>query len=51
MLSGLVQYGWVLGHSARVHPDPPETAWAHDELGWWVPRVRRALEHLGGPPR
>ncbi len=51
LLSGLVQYGWVLGHSARVHPDPAETRWAADELGWWVPRVRTALERLGGPPR
>ncbi|HYI36940.1 MAG TPA: aminoglycoside phosphotransferase family protein [Thermoleophilaceae bacterium] len=50
MLSGLVQYGWLLGHSARVHPDPEETRWAGEELGWWVPRVRRALEHLGSAP-
>jgi hypothetical protein len=47
MASGLVQYGWVLGHSALVHPDPAETAWAREELGWWVPRVRRALEAAG----
>jgi aminoglycoside phosphotransferase (APT) family kinase protein len=50
MLSGLVQYGWILGHSARVHPDPAETAWGRQELDWWVPRVRRALERLGGAP-
>jgi hypothetical protein len=50
MLSGLVQYGWVLGHSAVVHPDPAETAWARAELDWWVPRVRTALERLGGAP-
>jgi aminoglycoside phosphotransferase (APT) family kinase protein len=50
MLSGLVQYGWLLAHSARVHPDPVETAWGRAELGWWVPRVRAALEHCGGPP-
>ena len=43
MLSGLVQYGWLLAHSARVHPDPAETAWGRAELDWWVPRVRRAL--------
>jgi hypothetical protein len=51
MLSGLVQYGWLLAHSARVHPDPVETAWGRAELGWWVPRVRAALEQRGGPPR
>ena len=45
MLSGLVQYGWRIAHSARVHPDPAETAWGRGELEWWVPRVRRALEH------
>ena len=50
MLSGLVQYGWLLAHSARVHPDPAETAWGREELGWWVPRVRTALERLGGAP-
>jgi aminoglycoside phosphotransferase (APT) family kinase protein len=50
MLSGLVQYGWLLAHSARVHPDPSETAWGREEIGWWVPRVRRALERLGGGP-
>ena len=30
MLSGLVQYGWLLAHSARVHPDPAETAWGRE---------------------
>lgn len=50
MFSGLVQYGWVLGHSALVHPDPVETTWAHEELDWWVPRVRAALDRLGGAP-
>ena len=50
MLSGLVQYGWLLAHSARVHPDPVETEWGREELAWWVPRVRRALERLGGVP-
>ncbi len=28
MLSGLVQYGWIFGHSLRIHPDPGERAWA-----------------------
>jgi hypothetical protein len=51
MLSGLVQYGWRIAHSARVHPDPEETAWGHEQLSWWVTRVRAALERLGGPPR
>ena len=48
MLSGLVQYGWRIAHSARVHPDPAETAWGRDELAWWVPRVRAALDRWGG---
>ena len=51
MLSGLVQYGWIFGHSLRVHPDPAETAWARAELDWWVPRARRALDCSGGLPR
>jgi hypothetical protein len=51
LLSGLVQYGWRIAHSARVHPDPEETEWGRSELNdWWVPRVRTALERLGGPP-
>jgi hypothetical protein len=51
MLSGLVQYGWIFGHSALVHPDPEEREWAEEELAWWVPRTRRALELAGGMPR
>ena len=51
MLSGLVQYGWIFGHSLRIHPDPDEHAWAQAELEWWVPRVRKALERTGGMPR
>lgn len=50
MLSGLVQYGWRIAHSARIHADPAETVWGQSELKWWVPRVRHALEKLGGPP-
>ena len=50
MLSGLVQYGWIFGHSALVHPDPAEREWAAEELAWWVPRTRRALEAAGGMP-
>jgi Ser/Thr protein kinase RdoA (MazF antagonist) len=50
MLSGLVQYGWLLAHSARVHPDPVETLWGREELSWWVPRARAALDRLGGAP-
>jgi Phosphotransferase enzyme family len=45
LISGLVQYGWIFGHSAVVHPDPAEREWARRELGWWVPRVRHALDH------
>lgn len=51
MLSGLVQYGWIFGHSLRVHPDPAEQMWARAELDWWVARTRRALEVTGGMPR
>ena len=50
MISGLVQYGWRIAHSARVHPDPAETEWGLRELDWWVPRARSALERLGGAP-
>jgi aminoglycoside phosphotransferase (APT) family kinase protein len=42
-LAGLVLYGWILGHSAVIHPDPAEREWAEDELAWWVPRARDAL--------
>jgi hypothetical protein len=44
LISGLVQYGWIFGHSAVVHTDPAEREWARAELAWWVPRVRHALE-------
>jgi Phosphotransferase enzyme family len=46
ILAGLVLYGWIFGHSALIHPDPAERAWARDELAWWVPRARAALETL-----
>jgi aminoglycoside phosphotransferase (APT) family kinase protein len=44
VIAGLVMYGWVFGHSAAYHPDPAERDWARHELGWWVPRARRALQ-------
>ena len=44
VITGLVMYGWVFGHSAAYHPDPAERDWARRELDWWVPRARRALE-------
>jgi Phosphotransferase enzyme family len=47
LLSGLVQYGWRIAHSARIHTDPAETEWGRAELNWWVPRVRLALEREG----
>jgi aminoglycoside phosphotransferase (APT) family kinase protein len=47
LLSGLVQYGWLLAHSARVHPDPEETAWGRAELLWWQRRARTALDRAG----
>jgi hypothetical protein len=46
VIAGLVMYGWVFGHSAAYHPDPVEREWARDELRWWVPRARSALEIL-----
>lgn len=48
LLCGLVMYGWIIGHSAVVHPDPAERAWAEEELAWWLPRTRRALEAWPG---
>ena len=36
LLTGLIQYGWILGHSALIHPDPAEQAWAREEPAWWV---------------
>jgi hypothetical protein len=47
LIAGLQLYGWIFGHSALIHPDPAERAWAREELGWWVPRVRAALERTG----
>jgi Phosphotransferase enzyme family len=44
VIGGLVMYGWIFGHSAAYHPDPAEREWARDELRWWVPRARQALE-------
>jgi hypothetical protein len=44
IIAGLMMYGWILGHSAVIHPDPAERIWARAELDWWVPRARRALE-------
>jgi hypothetical protein len=47
LIAGLQLYGWIFGHSALIHPDPAERAWARDELDWWVARVRAALERTG----
>ena len=47
LIAGLQLYGWIFGHSAIIHPDPAERAWAREELAWWVPRVRAALERTG----
>ena len=49
MIAGLMMYGWILGHSAVIHPDPAERTWAREELDWWVPRARRALETCSLP--
>jgi hypothetical protein len=51
MIAGLVMYGWILGHSAVIHPDPAERTWARAELDWWVPHARRALETWSPPYR
>jgi hypothetical protein len=47
LVAGLVMYGWLVGHSAVVHPDPAERAWAAAEIAWWEPRVRDALAVQG----
>jgi aminoglycoside phosphotransferase (APT) family kinase protein len=49
MIAGLVMYGWILGHSAVIHTDEAERAWAREELDWWVPRVRQALDRTWSP--
>jgi hypothetical protein len=46
LLGGLAMYGWLLGHSAVIHPDPAERAWARGELAWWSERARRGLARL-----
>jgi hypothetical protein len=45
-LAGLCLYGWLLGHSAVVHPDPAERAWAQGELAFWVPLARAGIDAL-----
>jgi hypothetical protein len=45
-VAGICLYGWILGHSAVVHPDPAERAWALEELAFWMPRVREGIGHL-----
>jgi hypothetical protein len=45
-VAGLCLYGWLLGHSAVVHPDPAEQAWAQDELAFWTPLARAGIEEL-----
>lgn len=45
-VAGICIYGWILGHSAVVHPDPAERAWAQHELAFWMPRVREGIGHL-----
>jgi hypothetical protein len=45
-LAGLCMYGWILGHSAVVHPDPAERAWAREELAFWIPRARTGIAAL-----
>jgi aminoglycoside phosphotransferase (APT) family kinase protein len=49
LLSGLVMYGWIFGIAARIHTDPAERAWAREELDWWVPKARDALERVWSP--
>ena len=45
-VAGLCTFGWLLGHSAVVHPDPAERDWAIEELAFWLPRVRAGIEAL-----
>jgi hypothetical protein len=45
-VAGLCTYGWLLGHSAVVHPDPAERAWAQGELAFWTPLAREGIEAL-----
>ena len=45
-VAGLCTFGWLLGHSAVVHPDPAERVWAQDELAFWTPFVREGIEEL-----
>jgi hypothetical protein len=45
-VAGLCTFGWLLGHSAVVHPDPAERAWAQEELAFWLPLVREGIEAL-----
>jgi hypothetical protein len=45
-VAGLCTYGWLLGHSAVVHPDPAERAWAQEELAFWTPLAREGIEAL-----
>ena len=45
-VAGLCTFGWLLGHSAVVHPDPAERAWAADELAFWAPYARAGIETL-----
>jgi len=45
-VAGMCTFGWLLGHSAVIHPDPAETAWARDELAFWAPLARAGIEAL-----
>ena len=45
-VAGFCTFGWLLGHSAVVHPDPVERAWAQEELAFWLPFVRDGIEAL-----
>jgi hypothetical protein len=45
-VAGMCTFGWLLGHSAVIHPDPAEQAWARDELAFWTPLARAGIEAL-----
>ena len=45
-VAGMCTFGWLLGHSAVIHPDPAEQAWATEELAFWMPYVRAGIEAL-----
>ena len=44
LIGALVHFGWRRALWVTENSDPDLRAWAADELGWWVRRVRRAFD-------